>query len=64
MKTFPHVFSALAGAGLLAVTGSLRAAEGEITAEQSTFFEEKIRPVMVKHCYKCHSEQEDKHKGG
>ena len=53
---------ALAGT-LLAATG-LRAAEAEITPQQSAFFEEKIRPVLVKHCYKCHSEAEGKSKGG
>lgn len=28
------------------------------------FFEKKIRPVLVQHCYKCHSEQADKVQGG
>ncbi len=28
------------------------------------FFERKIRPVLVEHCYECHSEQEDARKGG
>lgn len=64
MKALPHVFLAVAGMGLMVMTSGLLAAEGEITSEQSAFFEEKIRPVMVKHCYKCHSEQEDKRKGG
>ena len=64
MKAFQH-FSLLAPAiGILVLGGSLRAAEGEMTPEQSAFFEEKIRPVVVKHCYKCHSEQEGKRKGG
>src|SRR5262249_56970228 len=27
------------------------------------FFESKIRPVLVKHCYKCHSAQAKKLKG-
>jgi hypothetical protein len=29
----------------------------KLTAEQVTFFEKKIRPVLVKHCYGCHSDQ-------
>ena len=28
------------------------------------FFESKIRPVLIKHCYKCHSVESKKHKGG
>jgi hypothetical protein len=28
------------------------------------FFEEKIRPVLVKHCYQCHSPKSDSVKGG
>jgi hypothetical protein len=28
------------------------------------FFEQKIRPVLVKHCYKCHSSETPKPKGG
>ena len=26
------------------------------------FFEKKIRPILVKHCYKCHSEESEKKK--
>ena len=29
-----------------------------------TFFEAKIRPVLVKHCYECHSSEAGKSKGG
>jgi len=28
------------------------------------FFEKKIRPALIKHCYECHSEEGDKIKGG
>lgn len=28
-----------------------------LTAEQTEFFEKKIRPVLVKHCYQCHSQE-------
>ncbi|MGB0579146.1 MAG: PSD1 and planctomycete cytochrome C domain-containing protein [Limisphaerales bacterium] len=45
-------------------TALTAAEENGIPAEQVTFFEQKIRPVMVKHCYKCHSQREDKDKGG
>jgi len=31
--------------------------------EEFQFFEEKIRPVLVKHCYECHAETSEKVKG-
>jgi len=34
-----------------------------ITPEQREFFENKIRPVLVKECYDCHSEERGKNKG-
>lgn len=34
------------------------------TEQQIQFFEKKIRPALVKHCNKCHSEDGDKIKGG
>ena len=37
------------------------------TREQLDFFEKRIRPVLVKHCYKCHSEEaakKDELRGG
>ena len=39
----------------------------EPTAEQLEFFEKRIRPVLVQHCYKCHSQQaakKDELRGG
>ncbi|MEZ5385871.1 MAG: DUF1553 domain-containing protein [Prosthecobacter sp.] len=36
----------------------------EPTAEQLAFFENKIRPVLVEHCYQCHSATAKKIKGG
>ncbi len=35
-----------------------------IPAEQLSFFESKIRPVLVKSCYECHSVEAGKSKGG
>jgi cytochrome c553 len=32
--------------------------------EDVRFFESKIRPVLVKHCYECHSTESDKARGG
>jgi hypothetical protein len=42
---------------------SLVAAETPSTADVA-FFESKIRPVLVKHCYECHSAESGKSKGG
>jgi hypothetical protein len=37
----------------------------ELPPDQAEFFEKKIRPVLVEHCYKCHSENGEKGiKGG
>jgi hypothetical protein len=35
----------------------------EPTREQVEFFEQKIRPVLVEHCYQCHSAQSAKVRG-
>ena len=35
-----------------------------LTAEHTEFFERKIRPVLVGHCYECHSSGAKKIKGG
>ena len=35
----------------------------ELAKEQVEFFEKKIRPVLVEHCYECHSAQSEKLKG-
>jgi mono/diheme cytochrome c family protein len=44
---------------------SLAAADApKLTASQTEFFENKVRPVLAKHCYKCHSAEATKVKGG
>src|SRR5690242_17015385 len=43
---------------------TLSAATEQLTQAQTEFFENKIRPVLVKECYKCHSQQAPKLKGG
>ncbi len=40
------------------------AVAAEIPAEQFEFFEARIRPVLVERCYKCHSADAEKIKGG
>ena len=44
--------------GAMGVAGS-----AEPTAEGVAFFEKKIRPVLVEHCYKCHSANSEKVRG-
>ncbi|MCC9598932.1 PSD1 and planctomycete cytochrome C domain-containing protein [Stieleria sp. JC731] len=39
-------------------------ADSAVTPEQLTFFETKIRPVLVRECYGCHSDQSGQNKGG
>ncbi|MEY3174771.1 MAG: hypothetical protein RLZZ436_2685 [Planctomycetota bacterium] len=41
---------------------ALRAQES--AAEKTFFFESKIRPLLVEHCYECHSQQSNSIKGG
>ncbi|MEQ1851371.1 MAG: DUF1549 domain-containing protein, partial [Chthoniobacteraceae bacterium] len=53
---------------LLVLTGAfalaLPAFAAEPTKEQLDFFESKIRPVLADRCYKCHSTEAGKSKGG
>ncbi len=58
-------YFALAGAlNVAAVATAGAAATSEPTPEQAAFFENKIRPIFSETCYKCHSLQEGKSKGG
>src|ERR1044071_6439561 len=43
---------------------ALPVARAEPTPSQIQFFENKIRPVLANNCYKCHSQQAEKVKGG
>ncbi|NNE90713.1 MAG: DUF1553 domain-containing protein [Verrucomicrobiales bacterium] len=36
----------------------------KFTDEQINFFESKIRPQLIEHCYKCHAKEGDKVRGG
>jgi len=48
---------------LLALLATGAAAADQQRAELD-FFEKKIRPVLVKHCYRCHGQGEEDPKGG
>ncbi len=54
------------GASLTVVSaaGQAPAADRALTAGQLDFFEKKIRPVLTERCYKCHSAEAEKVKGG
>jgi len=41
-----------------------KSADKPPTADQVAFFEKKVRPVLVQHCYECHSARAKKAKGG
>lgn len=59
------LFAACSLFGLFLIPSELRAQEDPAKANE--FFEQKIRPVLVEHCYSCHSaaaEQNKKLKGG
>ena len=43
---------------------SLPITKADDVEEQTRFFESKIRPVLVEHCYKCHSANSEKVEGG
>lgn len=47
---------------LLPAASSLSA--DDLKPKEKQFFETKIRPVLVKHCYNCHSSKSGKTKGG
>ena len=58
-----HIFQLL----LLAVSlnpGGRPLTAQESAADKNFFFESKIRPLLVEHCYECHSQQSNSIKGG
>jgi hypothetical protein len=57
----------LALAGIVnsaAIVSAGAAATAVITPEQTAFFESKVRPILSEACYKCHSLEQGKSKGG
>ncbi|MCL4788264.1 MAG: DUF1549 domain-containing protein, partial [Verrucomicrobia bacterium] len=46
------------------VFASLAALASAPVADQIEFFEKRIRPILVEHCYSCHSDKSEKIRGG
>ncbi len=63
MKTLQPIFISLLLTSLCAAD-TPKATPASSEAEQLQFFEKRIRPVLVEHCYRCHSEEAEKVKGG
>jgi hypothetical protein len=57
-------FASRAGMIFLGLMVASPAMAQQLTREQSDFFENRIRPIFVNDCYKCHSQQAPKLKGG
>jgi hypothetical protein len=59
--------SGIIPAALFSLTFGVRGSEPALSPEQTAFFEQRIRPVLVEHCEQCHSsaaQQNNKLKGG
>ncbi|WP_425614643.1 DUF1553 domain-containing protein [Anatilimnocola sp. NA78] len=54
---------ALTGAIVLLLNFTAAGNAAEISAEDLDFFEKRIRPIFVGHCYECHSAEQKKHEG-
>src|SRR5262249_32389835 len=54
----------LSGLWLASAAHGGRADEPAPTPEQVRFFETRVRPLLVEHCYKCHSTEAKSPKGG
>ena len=48
----------------LSLAVSVHADEAIPSQEGLNFFEQKIRPVLVRHCYQCHAVDSNNIKGG
>ncbi len=64
IKTKSICGGVLAGIFVMAMPGASSISAAEITRKETAFFESKVRPLLVKHCYDCHSKDAEKIKGG
>jgi cytochrome c553 len=60
----PHMNRFLLAAISLVVAAPVVAQDKAITPEQLEFFEKKVRPALVQHCFECHATTAKKVKGG
>lgn len=58
------LFPGLTFASLVVISAAVAAAEQKPNAAHLEFFEKKIRPVLVEHCYSCHSAKAKTLQGG
>ncbi len=54
----------LAFISVLLIAGSFVCAADSLSPDDLAFFEKKVRPALIEHCYECHSEEAGKRKGG
>ena len=54
----------VAKTGLILFLAGLSFSFAELTANEMEFFENKVRPILVNECYKCHSIEKGSSKGG
>ena len=64
MKTKTKQLATLVAGGLLLAPAGANAASAEQDARMAQFFEQYVRPVLARECYRCHSEKDDARKGG
>src|SRR6266487_4304576 len=63
-KQTPRVFWNLGfGASLVLGAWCLELPAAELSPAETQFFENKVRPILAKNCYKCHSTQAEKVRG-
>src|SRR5205807_1342090 len=64
MRTITGSATPLALTFVIVVTFSGRRAAAEPLPSAADFFESRVRPVLVQHCFQCHSTTAEKIKGG
>ncbi len=64
MKNAKHILRPWAMFACMGLMLPLLHADAPLSEKQIAFFEKRVRPVLVEHCYECHSEGADKLKGG
>ncbi|MBI2949491.1 MAG: hypothetical protein HYY23_17780, partial [Verrucomicrobia bacterium] len=50
--------------GLMSCLANSSAASPPLSEKELSFFETKVRPLLVDRCYECHSQESGKQKGG